>query len=499
VGRNMRKFSFLLILAASASLAVFSAFAQSRHVRVITIDDQIINPVAAEYIQGAIESAEQNGAECLIIQLDTPGGLLTSTRMIVKDILNADVPIVVYVAPSGARAGSAGVFITLASNIAVMAPSTNIGAAHPVDLGGEGGESWQKAIKELEDKLKELERRQEQPVPSPTEPVPEEAPGVEPGKPEGGKQQASPAEEIESNEESTGSTMGDKIMKDTLAWVRGMARLRGRNEEWAVKAVTKSVSVTDGEALEENVVNFVCKDLDELLNTIDGEEVEVASGMVVLHTKDAAIVYQDMNTRQKILMTISNPNIAYILMMLGFFGLLFEVTHAGVGFPGIAGAICLILAFYSFQMLPVNYAGVLLILLAIVLFVAEAKVASYGLLTVGGLVCMTLGSIMLIDTHNESLRISNTVIFPMVLAMAAIIIFLVTLVVRSQSRKSDVGQEGLVGLIGTVETDLAPEGKVFVHGEIWNARSSDNLGKGSKARVVRVDGMTVVVEKVEGD
>jgi membrane-bound serine protease (ClpP class) len=499
MGRYVRIFSFLLILAGSALLFLLSAFAQSRSVRVITIDAQIINPVAAEYIRGAIVSAEEDGAECLIIQLDTPGGLLTSTRTIVKDLLNADVPIVVYVAPSGAQAGSAGVFITLAANIAAMAPSTNIGAAHPVDLGGGDGDSWQKAIKDLEEKLKELERRQETPIPQPTEPIPKQTPEVEPAVTGEGEEEAQLTDEAGEDEESTGSTMGDKVMNDTLAWTRGIARLRGRNEEWAVEAVTKSVSVTDGEALEKNVIDFVCKDLDELLEKIDGQEVEVASGTVVLRTKGATTVYQDMSTRQKILMAISNPNIAYILMMLGFFGLLFEVTHAGIGFPGVAGAICLILAFYSFQMLPVNYAGVLLILLAIVLFVAEAKVASYGLLTVGGLVCMTLGSIMLIDTPYDFLRVSNTVIFPVVLTTATIVIFLVTLVIRVQSRKSSVGQEGLVGLIGTAETDVSPEGKVFVHGEIWNARSSDDLDKGSKARVVKVDGMTVVVEKVEGD
>jgi membrane-bound serine protease (ClpP class) len=415
--------------------------------------------------------------------------------------LNADVPIVVYVAPSGARAGSAGVFITLASNIAAMAPSTNIGAAHPVDLGGGDGDgdSWQKAMKELEKKLKELERRQDQPLPDPREPTGEKAPEEELTAAEEKDEESQPTEEGEEGVDSTGSTMGDKIMQDTLAWTRGIARLRGRNEEWAVESVTKSLSATDGEALENNVIDFVCKDLDELLEKIDGREVEIESGIAVLHTKNARIVYQDMNTRQKILMAISNPNIAYILMMLGFFGLLFEVTHAGIGFPGIAGAICLILAFYSFQMLPVNYAGLLLILLALVLFVAEAKVVSYGLLTVGGLVCMTLGSIMLIDTPHDFLRISNTVIFPIVFTMGGIVVFLVTLVLRTQSRKSDVGQDGLVGLIATAETDLSPEGKVFVHGEIWNARCSDSLEKGSKAKIVKVDGMTVVVEKFEGD
>lgn len=465
--------------------------------RVITIDDDIINPVAAEYIERSIDSAENDGAECLIIQLDTPGGLLTSTRTIVKELLNADVPIVVYVAPSGARAGSAGLFITLASHIAAMAPSTNIGAAHPVDLGGEGGgESWRRAMKELEKKMKELEKRQKDVTPEEGEPD-EAEPSEDEEKPSEKAEEEEPEEEQEV--ESTGSTMGDKVMKDTLAWTRGIARVRGRNEEWAVEAVTKSSSITETEALEKNVIDLVVKDLDELLKKIDGREVQLPSGPVVLATKKADIEYRQMNTRQRILNAISNPNIAYILMMLGFFGLLFEVTHPGIGFPGIAGAVCLILAFYSFQTLPVNYAGVLLIILAIVLFVAEAKITSYGLLTIGGLVCMTLGSIMLMDTPYDFLKVSNSVIFPMVLTTAVIVIFLLTLVIRAHTRKSVVGQEGLVGLIGRAETDISPEGKVYVHGELWNARSDSPINRGAEIKVTRVDGMTVIVEGNQRD
>jgi len=486
----MRKISFLLILTSFIMLAVFSAGAESGFVRVITIDDDIINPVAAEYIARAIEKAESDDAECLIIRLDTPGGLLASTRIIVKDILNADVPIVVYVAPRGARAGSAGVFITLASNIAAMAPSTNIGAAHPVDLGGEGG-SWRKAMKELEKKLQDLERRQKEAVPPEAEPVEGEA---EPQAEEEEEPAADEPEEAGEDDESTGSVMGDKVLKDTIAWTRGIARIRGRNEEWAVEAVTKSASITETEALEKSVIDYICKDLDELLEKIDGKEVQTSSGVEVLHTKGARVERREMTARQKILNTISNPNIAYILMMLGFFGLLFEVTHPGVGFPGVVGAICLILAFYSFQTLPVNYAGVLLIILALVLFVAEAKVPSYGLLTIGGLVCMTLGSIMLIDTPYDFLRISNSVIFSVVFTTAAIVIFLVTLVLRAHSRRSVVGQEGLVGLIGSAYTDISPEGKVFVHGEIWNARSDNPIDKGTRVKVLSLNGMTVVVE-----
>ncbi len=497
----MRKLLFLFAFTLFLPICFLSASAGDGVVRVITIDDDIINPVAAEYIARAIDGAETDGAECLVIKLDTPGGLLSSTRIIVKELLNADVPIVVYVAPSGARAGSAGLFITLASHIAAMAPSTNIGAAHPVDLGGEGGgESWRKAIKELEKKMKEVEKRQKKVTPQEGEPIetepPKGGPLIDETEPQEDEEKPSEeaGEEGKPEEESTGSTMGDKVMKDTIAWTRGIARIRGRNEEWAVEAVTKSSSITESEALEKNVIDLVVKDLDELLEKIDGREVQLPSGPVVLATKEADIEYQQMNTRQRILNAISNPNIAYILMMLGFFGLLFEVTHPGIGFPGIAGAICLILAFYSFQTLPVNYAGVLLIILAIILFVAEAKIASYGLLTIGGLVCMTLGSIMLMDTPYDFLKVSNSVIFPMVLTTAAIVIFLLTLVIRAHTKKSVVGQEGLVGLVGRAETDISPEGKVYVHGEIWNARSDSPINLGAEVRITRVDGMTVIVE-----
>jgi membrane-bound serine protease (ClpP class) len=487
----MRRLSLLAILSVLFVCTTVSSVAQGGFVHVITIDDEIINPVAAEYIAQSIAKADEEGAECLIITLDTPGGLLASTRIIIKEMLNADVPIVVYVAPRGARAGSAGVFITLASHVAAMAPSTNIGAATPVNLGGEG-ESWRKALKEFEKKLEELERRQKEAAPKEVEP-PEGLPS-EP-EPEAEPQEAEPAEEAGDETEEVGtSTLEDKILKDTIAWTRGIARLRGRNEEWAVEAVTKAVSVTETEALEKNVVDLVCSDMDELLERLDGREVELPGGTVVLKTEGVRIEYHEMSGRQKILNALTNPNIAYILMMLGFFGLLFEVTHPGIGFPGIAGAICLILAFYAFQTLPVDYAGVLLILLALALFVAEAKVASYGLLTIGGLVCMTLGSIMLIDTPYDFLRVSNTVIFPMVLTTAAIVVFLVTLVIRAHARRSVTGSEGLVGLMGSAETDISPEGKVYVHGEIWNARSTSSISRGSRVRVVQVDGMTVVVE-----
>jgi membrane-bound serine protease (ClpP class) len=485
----MRRISLFLIFIALFSLIVASVSAQDKFVYVITINDDIINPATSEYISRSIKAAENDRAEALIIQLDTPGGLLTATRKIVKDELNANIPIVVYVAPSGSRAGSAGVFITIAAHIAAMAPSTNIGAAHPVDIGGDQ-EGWREAFKELEKKLRQMEREQEEAEKKTDEP---EQPGEQPEPEEPVSDEAEPEEELE----SPGDTMGEKVLKDTVAWTRAIAELRGRNADWAVRAVTKSESITETEAFEKNVVDLVAADLDDLLQKIDGREVTLPDEVVTLNTKDARIVRHDMTFRQRVLNAISHPNIAYILMMLGFFGLLFEVTHPGIGFPGVAGAICLILAFYSFQALPVNYAGVLLIILALALFVAEVKVASYGLLTLGGLVCMTLGSIMLIDTPFEFMRVSYSVIFPMVFTTAAIFAFLVTLVIRAHSRRSSTGMDAFVGLVGAAETDISPDGKIFVHGEIWNAHSAKPIKKGEKVKVLKADGMLLEVEPLE--
>ncbi|GAB4346043.1 MAG: hypothetical protein Kow0099_26930 [Candidatus Abyssubacteria bacterium] len=497
----MRKISLLSILASVVLLVVVSVRAQDNFVYVVTINDDIINPATAEYISRSIEAAENDGAECLIIQLDTPGGLLTATRKIVKDELNADIPIVVYVAPSGSRAGSAGVFITIASHIAAMAPSTNIGAAHPVDIGGEEErEGWREAFKELEKKLRQVEREQEEAEKKTREQA--EQSDQEPDAAEPTDTEETPSDEQEEpeeqeEEETPGGVMGEKVLKDTIAWTRAIAELRGRNAEWAVRAVTKSDSITETEALEKNVVDLVATSLDDLLQKIDGREVTLPHEVVTLSTKDIRIVRIDMTFRQRVLNAISHPNIAYILMMLGFFGLLFEVTHPGIGFPGVAGAICLILAFYSFQALPVNYAGVLLILLSIALFVAEVKVTSYGLLTLGGLVCMTLGSLMLIDTPFEFMRISYSIVFPMVLTTAAIVVFLVTLVIRAHSRRTSTGMDYFVGTIGKAETDIAPDGKIFIHGEIWNAHSTRPVKKGDKVKVLKADGMTLEVEPLE--
>ena len=420
----------LPFLALLLSLTPFTS-AKNPHVNVAKIDS-IINPVVVEFIAESIERSSKDGAECLIIQLDTPGGLDLSMRKIVKDMLNADVPIIVYVSPGGARAASAGVMITMASNIAAMSPGTNIGAAHPVTMGG------QKTDKEME----------------------------------------------------------KKVVNDAVAYIKSIAEERGRNAKWAEDAVRKSVSVTEKEALNLKVIDLIAPDIKTLLFEINGRKVKTAKGTFTLNTKDAEPVFINMGIRHNILNILSNPNIAYVLMMIGFLGLYFELAHPGVIFPGVIGAISLILAFFAFQTLPINYAGILLIVLAIILFIVEVKVTSFGLLTIGGIVSMLLGSLMLFESPVPYLRVSWAVLIPVVLGTSALFILSATLAFRAYLSKPTTGMEGLVGEIGTAKTEILQEGKVFIHGEYWNACSDEVIPEGEKVRVLKVYGLRMKVERL---
>ncbi len=391
-----------------------------------------INPVISEYIDKGLKEAASAGAICAIVQMDTPGGLDTAMRDIVQSILNSPIPVIVYVAPSGARAASAGVLITISAHVAAMAPGTNIGAAHPVGLGGG----------------------------------------------------------------QMDETMMKKVENDAAAYAKSLAEQRGRNVEWAVKAVRESESVSAQKALELNIIDMVAASLPELIEKLEGREVETVYGKKTLALKDVPVETSEMGWRYRLLDTLSNPNIAYILMMLGFYGLFFELSNPGVIFPGVFGAICLILAFFALQTLPVNYAGVLLILLAIILFIAEIKVTSYGVLTLGGIVALLLGSLMLIESPDPALRVSWYVILPTVATTAAFFIFAVSFALRAQFRQPTTGQEGLVGKRARVVSPIKPEGKVFVHGEYWNAESDDEIDKGESVEIVSVSELTLRVKKV---
>jgi membrane-bound serine protease (ClpP class) len=421
---------FLSLLLASALFA--PAGAQERHAAVIKIND-VITPAVAEFISRSIEQATKENASCLIIQMDTPGGLDLSMRDIIKDIMNAEIPVIVYVGPSGARAASAGAIITIAADIAAMAPGTNIGAAHPVAVGG-------------------------------------------------GKMDR---------------TMAEKVVNDAVAYVKSIAQKKGRNVDWAVRAVRDSVSIPETEALKLKVIDLIAKDLNELLEKIDGKTVEKPKGAIQLATKGLKIKELEMGFRQRFLATLSNPNIAYILMMIGLVGLYFELAHPGAIFPGVIGGISLILAFFAFRTLPVNYAGVLLIILGVFLFIAEIKIASYGLLTMGGLVSLAIGSIMLFDSPAPFLRASFTVIIPTVLATAGFFVFVVAAALRAQLARPTTGSEGIVGEIGVAKTRLAPEGKIFVHGEWWNAYADEGIEPEEKVRVLKNEGLKLKVERVK--
>ncbi|NVM57396.1 MAG: nodulation protein NfeD [Desulfobacterales bacterium] len=389
-----------------------------------------INPGLAEYVIRSMEKATTEGAACVVIQLDTPGGLALSMRSIVMHMLSMEIPVVVYVSPSGARAASAGVMITLAADIAAMAPGTNIGAAHPVSLG-------QKKI----DK-----------------------------------------------------TMAEKIVNDMVAYTKSIAEKRGRNSEWAEKAIRESVSVTEKEAVELKVIDLVAEDLDDLLEKIDGRKLKDKG---TLHTKGVRRVALTESHRDKILKTLSDPNIAYLLMMIGLAGLYFELSHPGAIFPGVIGAICLILAFFAFQTLPVNYAGILLIAVAIVLFILEMKVTSYGLLSLGGIISLFLGSLMLFQGTAPEMRLSWEVLIPTVIMVSGFFVVVAGLVFRSQISKPRTGNKGLIGEVGVAKSRLDPEGKVFVHGELWNAVAGGTIEPAAKVRVVGVDRLMLKVERVE--
>ncbi len=393
--------------------------------------DAPIHPITEQYIERAISRAESYSSP-LIIQLNTPGGLDTSMRKIMNRIMNSSVAVVVYVAPSGARAASAGFLIALSSDFIAMAPGTNMGAAHPVAMG-------QKMDK----------------------------------------------------------VMSEKVAEDASALVRSLAEMRGRDVKAAEEAVTKSRSYNEKEALSHHLADALAKNLNELLDILDGKTLRKPDGSeIALKTKGAVVEPVEMNFRERFLTVIANPSLAYFLLMLGLLGLYFEFSHPGAVIPGVVGGISLILAFFAFQILPINIAGLLLILLGIGLFVAEAKVQGFGLLGIGGGVSLFIGSLMLINTPDPAMRPSLSVVSATVVGITVIVLFLIYLIARTIKEKPMTGAEGMIGEEGEVFSDfLSGRGKVFVHGELWNAESDEDLKKGEKVVVVGIRGMTLQVKR----
>lgn len=400
----------------------------------------IISPVSAEFLGQSIDRANGEKFDALVIRLDTPGGLDPSMREIIKKILASKTPVILYVAPAGARAASAGVFMAMASHVVAMSPGTNIGAAHPVMIGGMPGG--------------------------------------------GGKDE----------EKGKPGPMEEKILNDASAYMKSIAQERKRNVEWAIKAVTKSDSISAGEAVKMKVADLIADDLNALLDGVDGMEIPK---MGRLSTKGAELVYVDPTRRQKWLAAIADPNVAMILMSIGAAGLFIELYNPGLILPGVVGAVSLVLAFYSFQTLSANYAGVLLILLGFVFFIAEIKVISYGLLTAGGIISILLGALMLFNQPGAmGLSVSWSVLGSSIAAIIAVMLLAGGVVFRAQRRKVVTGPESLAGERGFAKTALAPSGKVMVEGEMWDAVSLDgDIPEGSPVVVESVEGLKLKVRK----
>jgi membrane-bound serine protease (ClpP class) len=423
---KFRAFSLFFVIAS----VCIASLAHAGDVYVIKVQSAIQPPVAG-FITESIAKAEQNGGEALVILLDTPGGLDTSMRDIVKGIMESNIPVIVYVYPSGARAASAGSIMLFASHIAAMAPGTNVGAAHPVTIG-----------KDKVDKV-----------------------------------------------------MMDKVVKDAEAYVRSIAGMRGRNIEWAAKAVKESASIPAKDALEKNVIDIMAENVDELLSKADGRTVETKKGRVVLKLKGKNKIEIDMPLKFKFLSYLADPNVAYLLMMIGIYGILFEIYSPGAIFPGVVGGISIILALYAFQTIPITFAGVFLILLGIIFFILELKIISHGVLGVAGIISIVIGSVMLIDLPRSIFAISWTSIIAVAILSGIFFFGVLSYAIKAQLSKVKTGKEGLIGEVGTAWTDVFEYGKIVVHGETWNARSNEQIKKGDKIIVAGVEGLTLVVKR----
>jgi membrane-bound serine protease (ClpP class) len=412
---------FVLIMQATAS-----------HVDWIVVHSTI-NPITAKYIMDSVNRAEDGNAECLVIELDTPGGLMESTLDIDKRLLASKVPVVVYVSPSGGRAASAGVFISYAAHFVAMAPSTHIGAAHPVSMVGGGGDSSQ--------------------------------------------------------------VMMEKVVNDAVAHIRGLAEKNGRNAEWAEEAVRSSVSITEREALEKGVINFIADGPVQLLNLLNGRTVTIDNQEITLETDSARIAEHHMDWRHQVLNQIANPNIAFILLVLAGLGIYFEFSNPGAILPGVIGAICAILFLFASQVLSINTAGVGLIVLSIIFFIAEIYTTTFGVLTAGGIISFIVGALMLFKT--PGMNVSLTVFIPMLIIFIGLVLVSLVLAIKTRLTKPTTGDQGLIGEIGTALGAFGHMGQISIHGEVWKAITDEKIKKGEEVRVVGIDGLKLKIQKLD--
>ena len=412
-----------------------------------------IGPASADYVIRSIEQANLDGAALVVIRLDTPGGLDLAMRDLIRAILASPVPVATWVAPNGARAASAGTYILYASHIAAMAPATNVGSSTPVSIGGGN------------------------PLPMPASPE--------------------SAEDGEESPLASGSAMERKVINDAVAYIKGLAELRGRNIEWAEQTVVEAANLTASEALDLNVIDMIATSIENLLLQLDGSLVAVEGGELVLDLSDSEIVLVEPDWRYEFLSLITDPNVAYILLMIGIYGLILEFYNPGLGLPGITGIICLLLGAYALQMLPINYVGLALILVGIGLMIVEAMSPSFGVFGLGGVVAFVLGSIILMDTELEAFRISIAIIAAFAAASVGVFLFTLSMLVQARRQKVVSGTESMIGSSGTALESFEGQGRVRVFSENWKAISDQPIEKGSQVEVTGIDGLTLRIKKQE--
>jgi len=447
VARSIRKaLVFLPFILAALWLSAPVDAQDGRRVLVLTVNGAI-GPASDDYLGRSLETAVDQGVQLVVIRMDTPGGLDTAMRAMIKDITASPIPIVTYVTPTGARAASAGTYILYASHVAAMTPGTNLGAATPVQMGGG----------------------------APDQPADNEGDGEQAPQP-------------------SGDSMKQKMVNDAVAYIRGLAELRGRNADWAEKAVREAASLPAHEALEQNVVDIVATGMDDLLKQLHGREVEVLNVTRTLNTEGVTLVEAEPDWRSGLLSVITNPNVAYILMLVGIYGLIFEFSNPGAIVPGTVGAIALLLALYSFQLLPINYAGMALILLGLALMIGEAFAPNFGVLGIGGVIAFVIGSIILMDTRAPGFGIDLSVIGIFAATSALLFMFVISMAFKARGRPVVSGRNQLIGAVGTVVDDFQDKGRVHVHGENWQAHSRVALRKDQRVEITGIDGLTLRVE-----